>query len=163
LDRYAGVHGGELVYQGKDGFRMPPRRIAKRVLPLQFLSGREQIALPDRRRDWSCSIEVVGAYEHNLREIDVKFPLRVLTAVTGVSGSGKSTLVKDILYPALYRRIHQLGDKPGAHKELRGDLDRITAVEYIDQNPIGKSTRSNPATISSAVIIISPVPDSRAS
>ena len=88
----------------------------------------------------------MGAYEHNLREIDVKFPLRVFTAITGVSGSGKSTLVKDILYPALYRRIHQLGDKPGAHKELRGDLDKITAVEYIDQNPIGKSTRSNPAT-----------------
>lgn len=142
---FAGVHGGELVYQGK-AVQNASEEDCKKSLTLAFLAGREKIALPARRRDWSCSIEVVGAYEHNLREIDVKFPLRVLTAVTGVSGSGKSTLVKDILYPALYRRIHQLGDKPGAHKELRGDLDRITAVEYIDQNPIGKSTRSNPAT-----------------
>ena len=93
-----------------------------------------------------CFIEIKGAAEHNLKNIDVKFPLKVFTAVTGVSGSGKSTLVKDILYPALNRHINQYGDKPGLFRELGGDLAKVTAVEYIDQNPIGKSSRSNPVT-----------------
>ena len=84
--------------------------------------------------------------EHNLKGIDVKFPLGVLTVVSGVSGSGKSTLVGDVLYPALYRHINGSGDAPGAFKSLEGSLDRISAVEYVDQNPIGKSTRSNPVT-----------------
>lgn len=141
----AGRDGGELVYQGKVEGDISEEKM-ERSLTLKYLNGKESIAVPERRRRWTSSIEVVEAYEHNLKEINVKFPLRVFTAVTGVSGSGKSTLVRDILYPALYRKIHQLGEKPGAHKELRGDLDKITSVEYVDQNPIGKSTRSNPAT-----------------
>jgi len=141
----AGRHGGELVFQGRVN-DVPSEEECRKSLTLAFLSGREKIELPHFRREWSSYIEVVGAFEHNLKEIDVKFPLRVFTAVTGVSGSGKSTLVRDILYPALYRKINQLGEKPGAHKELRGDLNKISAIEYIDQNPIGKSSRSNPAT-----------------
>ena len=142
---FAGRHGGELVYHGKANF-LPAGEEYRNSLTLSFLSGREKIELPAFRREWSSYVEVVGAFEHNLKEIDVKFPLRVLTAVTGVSGSGKSTLVRDILYPALFRKINQLGEKPGAHKELRGDLNKISSIEYIDQNPIGKSSRSNPAT-----------------
>ena len=84
--------------------------------------------------------------EHNLKDIDVKFPLGVLTVVSGVSGSGKSSLVGDILYPALYRRINQTGDLPGVFRKLSGNLDRVTRVEYVDQNPIGKSSRSNAVT-----------------
>ena len=133
------------MFQGKVN-DSPSEEECSKSLTLSFLSGREKIELPRFRREWSSYIEVVGAFEHNLKEIDVKFPLRVLTAVTGVSGSGKSTLVRDILYPALYRKINQLGEKPGAHKELRGDVNKISSIEYIDQNPIGKSTRSNPAT-----------------
>ena len=142
---YAGRDGGELVYQGKATGEIPEESINK-SLTLKYLYGKESISLPEKRRRWSSYVEIAGAYEHNLKDIDVKFPLRVFTAVTGVSGSGKSTLVRDILYPALYRRINQLGEKPGAHRELRGDLEKITSVEYVDQNPIGKSTRSNPAT-----------------
>jgi len=142
---FAGNYGGELVYQGsiKDDFT---KEECGRSQTLAFLSGYEKIELPFERRSWSSFVEVNGAVEHNLKCIDVKFPLKALTAVTGVSGSGKSTLVRDILYPALNRRLNQFGDKPGAHKDLTGDINKITAVEYIDQNPIGKSTRSNPAT-----------------
>ncbi|MCR5841996.1 MAG: excinuclease ABC subunit A, partial [Bacteroidales bacterium] len=98
------------------------------------------------KRPWQYSILVEGALEHNLKDIDVRFPLGVLTVVTGVSGSGKSSLVGDILYPALYRRIHDAGDQPGTHRGLSGNLDRITRVEYVDQNPIGRSSRSNAVT-----------------
>ena len=115
-------------------------------LTLQYLGGEKSIPIPEKKRGWAYSIEVCGACENNLKNIDVKFPLRVMTAVVGVSGSGKSTLVGDILYPALSRHLGQTGPKPGAHRELRGDLDRITSIEYVDQNPIGKSSRSNPAT-----------------
>ncbi|OJV23385.1 MAG: excinuclease ABC subunit A [Bacteroidetes bacterium 41-46] len=141
----AGRDGGELVYQGVSRGNISEELIEK-SLTLKYIHGKESIAVPERRRHWSSYVEVAGAFEHNLKDIDVKFPLRVFTAVTGVSGSGKSTLVRDILYPALYRRINQLGEKPGAHREIRGDLEKITSVEYVDQNPIGKSTRSNPAT-----------------
>lgn len=141
----AGRNGGELVYQGVSKGNISEELIEK-SLTLKYIHGKESIAVPERRRHWSSYVEVAGAFEHNLKDIDVKFPLRVFTAVTGVSGSGKSTLVRDILYPALYRRINQLGEKPGAHREIRGDLEKITSVEYVDQNPIGKSTRSNPAT-----------------
>ncbi|MFA6334568.1 MAG: excinuclease ABC subunit UvrA [Bacteroidales bacterium] len=142
---YAGNYGGELVYQGiiKDNLSVEE---CGRSQTLAFLSGYEKIELPNERRAWNSFIEVKGAAEHNLKGFDVKFPLRVLTAVTGVSGSGKSTLVRDIFYPAVYRKINQFGDKPGAHKDITGDINKITAVEYIDQNPIGKSSRSNPAT-----------------
>ena len=139
---YAGIAGGEIVYKGKveDG-------IANNgSLTIDYLQGVRRIPIPLKKRDWQYSIEICGAVEHNLQNITVKFPLGVMTAVTGVSGSGKSTLVGDILYPAIFKHINQFGDKPGAFKEIKGDLSKISSVEYIDQNPIGKSSRSNPAT-----------------
>lgn len=141
----AGRHGGEMVFQGSVNSNLSSAYKGK-SLTIKYLSGIEKIEKPVNRRSWINSITVEGAMEHNLKDISVKFPLRVLTAVTGVSGSGKSTLVKDILYPAIFRHINQTGDKPGKFRRLSGDLSKITAVEYIDQNPIGKSTRSNPAT-----------------
>ena len=139
----AGVGGGQIVFQGRiaDGLRE-----GSRSLTLDYLSGARKIPVASRKRGWKYAVEIVGARENNLRGIDVKFPLRCLTVVTGVSGSGKSSLVGDILYPALYRHINQIGSKPGIYKELRGDLGKIASVEYIDQNPIGKSSRSNPVT-----------------
>ena len=113
-------------------------------LTLQYLAGRPRYQRA--KRSWNYAIRIEGAMEHNLKDITVEFPLRVLTVVTGVSGSGKSSLVGDILYPALYRRLNDAGDLPGTHRALGGNLDRITRIEYVDQNPIGKSTRSNPVT-----------------
>ena len=141
----AGRYGGELVFQGALDNGIDPLKYPD-SLTLAYLYGENGIEVPAKRRGWSRSIELLGLSEHNLKNIDVKIPLGVLTAVTGVSGSGKSTLVKDILYPALYRALNQFGTKPGKFRELRGDVHGIGAVEYIDQNPIGKSTRSNPVT-----------------
>ncbi len=140
----AGIHGGEVVYQGSPSPDEP--NTLQRGYTLDYLSGRRRIDLPVKRRNPAGFIEVKGACEHNLKNVDVKFPLRVLTAVTGVSGSGKSTLVREILYPALNRKINQFGEKPGEFSSLAGDLNRITSIEYIDQNPLGKSTRSNAVT-----------------
>ena len=139
----AGVHGGEVVFRGlADQFT--PEEL-RRSLTLQYLTGeRKQPART--KRPWQYSITVNGAMQNNLKDIDVQFPLGVLTVVTGVSGSGKSSLVGDILYPALHRRINETGDLPGTFKGLSGNLDRITRVEYVDQNPIGKSSRSNAVT-----------------
>ena len=114
-------------------------------LTLQYLDGRRHRYVRTRR-PWLYSITVVGAHEHNLKDIDVRIPLGVLTVVTGVSGSGKSSLVGDILYPALCRRINETGDLPGVFRGLSGNLDRIQRVEYVDQNPIGRSSRSNAVT-----------------
>ena len=128
----AGINGGTIIPRGES-------------LTEGYLSGR----IPRYRRErrgWNYSITVQGAMEHNLKDIDVRIPLSVLTVVTGVSGSGKSTLVGDILYPALNRLINESGDLPGTFKGLAGNLDRIKRVEYVDQNPIGKSSRSNAAT-----------------
>ena len=140
---YAGVNGGRIVFQGgiAEGIRD-----GARSLTLDYLSGVRQIPVPAGKRTWRYAVEVVGAQENNLKNISVSFPLRCLTVVTGVSGSGKSSLVGDILYPALFRHLNQMGSKPGIFRELRGDLGKIASVEYIDQNPIGKSTRSNPVT-----------------
>ena len=113
---------------------------------LDYLTGREQIALPVSRRPWTSSLIVRGARENNLQGIDVEFPLNVMTCVTGVSGSGKSTLVRDILYRALKRHFAEVTDRPGEHLSLEGDLCQVKAVEFVDQNPIGKSSRSNPVT-----------------
>ena len=140
----AGSRGGEIVFEGKYSDALPEDAYA-RSLTLQYLSGRKSRYIREKR-PWAYSITVQGAMEHNLKTIDVQIPLGVLTVVSGVSGSGKSTLVGDILYPALYRQINEAGDPPGAFKGLSGNLDRITRVEYVDQNPIGKSTRSNPVT-----------------
>lgn len=155
---YAGVHGGEVVFQGdveegirqclesgkKGGKDAPDQTCGS--LTIDYLSGRKRIEIASKKRKWSYSIEVVGAMEHNLKNITAQFPLGVITAVTGVSGSGKSSLVGDILYPALGKHFQQFGNKPGAFKELKGDLSKITSVEFVDQNPIGKSSRSNPVT-----------------
>ena len=143
----AGRHGGEIIFRGaiadgEKGLTKP----GTESLTLQYLSGEKSIPLPRHRRKSSSYIEVAGAREHNLKGIDVRFPLGVMTVVTGVSGSGKSTLVRDILYRAMLRHLGEASDAPGAFRELRGDLNRITSVEFVDQNPIGKSSRSNPAT-----------------
>lgn len=139
----AGTNGGHIVYQGDaDNIGLAEAD----SYTARYLSGKMKIAVPACRRRWRDYIEVVGAQEHNLKNIDVKFPLEVMTVVTGVSGSGKSTLVRDILYRALLRHLGEASDAPGAHTKLRGDLNRISAVEFVDQNPIGRSSRSNPAT-----------------
>ena len=138
----AGRNGGRIVYQG------PVDRISEATDSYtgKYLTGQLSIPRPQSRRKWRNYIEVVGARENNLKSVDVRFPLEVMTVITGVSGSGKSTLVRDILYRALLRHFGEAGDAPGAFVRLQGDLSRISAVEFVDQNPIGKSTRSNPAT-----------------
>ena len=167
----AGVNGGEIVFQGvldgdctmdgKDrkiggmapavhstittGANIGSDISGTKSLTLKYLFGE----IPRYRREkrpWTYSITVEGAMEHNLKDIDVKFPLGVLTVVTGVSGSGKSSLVGDILYPALFRKLNDGGDIPGTHRALSGNVDRISRVEYVDQNPIGRSSRSNAVT-----------------
>ena len=139
----AGVRGGEVVFRGV-AEQFTPEEL-KRSLTLQYLTGdRKQYVRS--KRPWQYSITVNGAMQNNLKDIDVQFPLGVLTVVTGVSGSGKSSLVGDILFPALHRRINETGDLPGTFKGLSGNLDRVTRVEYVDQNPIGKSSRSNAVT-----------------
>lgn len=137
----AGRHGGQIVFSGtpdllpdSDGYTA------------KYLTGKLSIPVPTSRRRSRDAIEILGAREHNLKDVSVKFPLGVMTVVTGVSGSGKSTLVRDILYRAMTRQLGEAGDAPGSFRGLRGDLSRIKAVEFVDQNPIGKSTRSNPAT-----------------
>ena len=140
----AGIFGGEIVFKGENTDNVPEEEVEK-SLTLQYLYGRRP-RLQRQRREWQYSIKVEGAMEHNLKDIDVTFPLGTLTVVTGVSGSGKSSLVGDILYPALYRQLNESGDKPGVFRRLSGNFDRISRVEYVDQNPIGKSTRSNAVT-----------------
>ena len=139
----AGVNGGEVVFQGVVGKETPEE--TERSLTLQYLKG---IRKPFTREKypWRYSITVKGAMQNNLKDIDVTFPLNAFTVVSGVSGSGKSSLVGDILYPALHRRINETGDLPGTFKGLEGDLSRVNRVEYVDQNPIGKSSRSNAVT-----------------
>ena len=138
----AGIDGGEVVFEGK-----MPDQVGhdEKSLTLRYLCGLEP-RLQREKRSWNYALEVKGAMEHNLKDIDVKIPLGVLTVVTGVSGSGKSSLVGDILYPALYRHINDSGELPGTFRGLGGNIDRIARVEYVDQNPIGKSSRSNAVT-----------------
>ena len=140
----AGIHGGEIVFSGKIGDDAPAE-VKERSLTLQYLEG-VRSRYKRQKRTWDYSIVVEGAMEHNLNDINVRFPLGVLTVVTGVSGSGKSSLVGDILYPAIYRHLNQVGAAPGTFRGLSGNLDRLTQVEYVDQNPIGKSSRSNAVT-----------------
>ncbi len=139
----AGEFGGEVIYQG------PPSGITverpEKSLTLQYLDGGRHRYVRELR-PWQYSIKIEGAREHNLKDIDVTIPLGVLTVVTGVSGSGKSSLVGDILYPAMKRKLEEAGDLPGVFRGLGGNLDRITRVEYVDQNPIGRSSRSNAVT-----------------
>jgi excinuclease ABC subunit A len=137
----AGEHGGELVAEGT------PERVmrTKTSLTGQFLSGEREIPTPKKRRKPAGYIEVEGAAQHNLRDIDVKVPLGVFCAVTGVSGSGKSTLVNEVLFKAVANRLHRAKQRPGAHRRISG-LDAVDKIINIDQSPIGRTPRSNPAT-----------------
>ena len=138
----AGRKGGEVVFEGK----LSPEVEAGKSYTIKYLNSALLIPTPRLRRSWNNYIEVKGAMENNLKNIDVKFPLGVLTVVTGVSGSGKSTLVTDILYRTIARRLDINVDAPGACLSVEGDLNLIKNIDYVDQNPIGKSSRSNPAT-----------------
>ncbi|MEM7086000.1 MAG: excinuclease ABC subunit UvrA [Bacteroidota bacterium] len=137
----AGTFGGEIMATGSY-----QDILKSNSLTAQYLDGRLEIEVPKQRRTSKNHIELIGARQNNLKNIDVSFPLNSFTAVTGVSGSGKSTLVKKILYPALLRSIGGYGEKPGQFTELKGDFGSLTTVEFIDQNPIGRSSRSNPVT-----------------
>ena len=146
----AGRLGGEIVFNGSikdiDRNKEQYAKQFSRSHTIQYLTGKETIDKPSSRRSWNMAIEVKGARQNNLKGIDVKFPLNVLDVVTGVSGSGKSTLVKGILYPALKRHLNEVADQPGEYISLEGDWKHVEHVEFVDQNPIGKSTRSNAAT-----------------
>jgi excinuclease ABC subunit A len=140
----AGIHGGEVVFAGpyEDIFTE-----ATESLTTKYMSGRMEIPLPGSRRKGKHFLEIKGARENNLQNIDVRFPLETITAVSGVSGSGKTTLVKQILYPALKKHFGEnYATPPGLHMALEGDLKRLTQVEMVNQSPIGKSSRSNPVT-----------------
>lgn len=138
----AGQLGGEVVYAGKYS-----EISGKETLTAKYLDNKEEISIPKNRRKWNNKVSIIEATHHNLQSISVDFPLNTLTVVTGVSGSGKTTLVKGILYPAVLRETQQFStQKIGAVKEVKGDFKAFTSVEMVDQNPIGKSSRSNPVT-----------------
>ena len=138
----AGYNGGEVVFNGT----LPELLKCERSLTADYLTGRREIPVPPSERGWSRAIRIRGARENNLRNIDVRIPLGVMTCITGVSGSGKSSLAKGILYPALRRMLFDTGVKPGDFDGLDGDVQLLKSVEMVDQNPIGKSSRSNPVT-----------------
>ena len=138
----AGRLGGQIVYQGN----MSDLKPGSDSYTVKYLLGEERIPLPLSHRSWNNYIEIKGARENNLNGIDVKFPLNVMTVVTGVSGSGKSTLVRDIFYKALKREYSEVSDRPGEFLSLEGDVKMVHDIEFVDQNPIGKSSRSNPVT-----------------
>lgn len=146
----AGAHGGELIFQGS----MSQLNGTTKSHTVDYLKGTEMISVPKTRRSWKDSITVFGARENNLKNLKVQFPLGVLTVVTGVSGSGKSTLIKKILYPAIGRLNGTVGETPGRYDKMEGDVARITQVEFVDQNPIGKSSRSNPISYVKAYDVI---------
>ena len=138
----AGEMGGEIIFSGSYKKLLK----SKESLTADYLTSRRRIEIPENTRGWSNSITICGARENNLKNIDVKIPLGVMTCITGVSGSGKSTLAKGILYPALRRELFDTGQKPGDFDRLEGDIAMLGSVEIVDQNPIGKSSRSNPVT-----------------
>lgn len=143
----AGRHGGQVVFQGVPP--TPEQKTAGTAIcshTFDFLTGLDTIPVPRSRRPWNRSINIKGARANNLKGIDVCFPLNVMTCVTGVSGSGKSTLVNSILYRAMKRNMDQACDLPGEYQAIGGDMDAVQAIEFVDQNPIGKSSRSNPVT-----------------
>ncbi len=143
----AGRLGGEIVFQGDtDKLSKATVKDFPNSYTVKYLTGEEIIETPKSRRPWNMAIKVKGARMNNLKGIDVEIPLNVLTVVTGVSGSGKSSLVKGIVYPALKRHLDEVADAPGEYLGLEGDWEEVKHVEFVDQNPIGKSTRSNPAT-----------------
>lgn len=138
----AGTHGGEVVFQGTLADMMK----SADTLTTSYLSGKLEIPVPEKRRKAKGTLEIIGARQHNLKNVSVSFPLGCLSVITGVSGSGKSTLMKDILYPALKKGFGGYGLKTGQFDRLDFDLDRLQEVEFVDQDPIGRSTRSNPVT-----------------
>ncbi|SFC82958.1 excinuclease ABC subunit UvrA [Flavobacterium phragmitis] len=137
----AGTFGGKLVAQGTYD-----EILKSDSLTSQYLNGNLEISVPKKRRKFKNHIDIVGARENNLKNIDVTFPLDVLTVVTGVSGSGKSTLIKKILFPAMQKKLESAAEKAGQFSELKGSFSQIKHIEYVDQNPIGRSSRSNPVT-----------------
>jgi excinuclease ABC subunit A len=139
---FAGRLGGEIIFQGNKTQLIK----SKNSLTAKYLTGKEYINIPSQRRKWNNYVELTGARENNLKNIDIKFPLNVLTVVTGVSGSGKTSLVKNILAPALSKIILGTGEKTGKYDKLNGDIKSLNSIEFVDQNPIGKSSRSNPVT-----------------
>jgi excinuclease ABC subunit A len=142
LGPQAGRLGGYLICQGNhEEVKKVPESYTG-----QFLTRKDFIELPESRRKWNNYIELLGARENNLKGINVRFPLNIITVITGVSGSGKSSLIKEILYPALNRHYNKTGGRTGKYDEISGDLNLLTTIEYVDQNPIGKSSRSNPVT-----------------
>jgi len=142
----AGQHGGELVFQGSFAELL----LDEKSLTGRYLSEREQIEIPKKRRPWKRSVIIKGARENNLKNVDAELPLHTLTVVTGVSGSGKTSLIKKILYPAIKKQTSGYGEKPGNFDRLEGDFRGLKDIELVDQNPIGKSSRSNPVTYTKA-------------
>ena len=138
----AGRLGGQVVYEGD----MKDLKKGSNSYTVKYLLGEETIPVPEHRRPWNNYIEIKGARENNLKGVDARFPLNVMTVVTGVSGSGKSTLVRDIFYRALKRELDECSERPGEFVSIEGDLRNLRNVEFVDQNPIGKSSRSNPVT-----------------
>lgn len=155
----AGTGGGELVFQGKveelsDTKALADSPLATRSHTFRYLNGLEEIPVPAQRRKWRDFVKVLGASEHNLQNLDVKIPMHVLTVVTGVSGSGKSTLINKVLYPALGKMLGSASEESGKFLRLEGSYQKIQQVEYVDQNPIGKSSRSNPISYIKAYDLI---------
>ena len=142
----AGRLGGEIVFEGTPEDMKKEDVNNTRSHTVRYLTGADELPVPESRRQWNMAIVLKGARMNNLCGVDAKIPLNVLTVVTGVSGSGKSSLIKGILYPALKRHLNEVADTPGDYSSLEGDWQQISHVEFVDQNPIGKSTRSNPAT-----------------
>lgn len=155
----AGAGGGELVFQGKveemaDSSELASSPFASRSHTFRFLNGLEEIPVPSQRRQWRDFIKIIGATENNLKNVEVKIPMHILTVVTGVSGSGKSTLINKVLYPALGKMLGISTDESGKYLRLEGSYQKILQVEYVDQNPIGKSSRSNPISYIKAYDLI---------
>jgi excinuclease ABC subunit A len=137
----AGTHGGNLVAQGTY-----EEILKSDSLTAKYLNGELEIKVPRIRRKWGTYIDILGARENNLQNLDVRFPLECLTVITGVSGSGKSTLVKKILFPAIQKKLEGVSEKAGQYSDMQGHYHKIRHIEYVDQNPIGRSSRSNPVT-----------------
>jgi excinuclease ABC subunit A len=137
----AGTHGGNLVAQGTY-----EEILKSDSLTAKYLNGELEIKVPRTRRKWGTYIDILGARENNLQNLDVRFPLECLTVITGVSGSGKSTLVKKILFPAIQKKLEGVSEKAGQYSDMQGHYHKIRHIEYVDQNPIGRSSRSNPVT-----------------